>query len=206
MGGLGSGNYWHYGARNTVESCRRIDVRRWQREGYLTSFNWFGWQWTVDGKKVADIQVKTEEGKVTLIYRIRQGGGEWESIEEPITLDTTRGTYGGHRVWFRCPIVGCGRRVAILHLGDKYFACRHCYRLTYLSSRQGAWDRLSNQADKIRTRLGWEPGMVNPPGNKPKWMRWKTFERLIDKHNDFAGRSIQAMRMKFGELANEIFF
>ena len=44
---------------------------------------------------------------------------------------------------FICPAAGCGRRVAILYRGG-IFACRHCYRLAYASSREdagGLWPR-----------------------------------------------------------------
>ena len=199
MGGSGSGNWWnHSGGRRTVESCRRLDVRRWQREGYLTPGRWFSWQWTVDGERVANIDVKSEDGKVILSFRYREGGGEWESVDEPVYLETSPGTYGGHRVWFLCPALGCGRRVAFLHLGGKIFACRHCYRLAYSSSREPTWDRLSRQADKIRTRLGWEAGMLNGEGLKPKWMRWSTYNRLTAKHEEFARHSMRAIGMKYG--------
>jgi hypothetical protein len=42
--------------------------------------------------------------------------------------------------WFICPAVGCGRCVAILY-GGGIFACRHCYRLAYASSREEAGGR-----------------------------------------------------------------
>lgn len=199
MGGSGSGCRWHYGARDTVEDCRSIDVRRWKRGGMLTPGRWFNWQWSRNGEVVANINVRAEAGRVLLSYRIRQGGGDWESVEEPVTLDTTPGTYGGHRVWFRCPAVGCGRRVAILY-GGGIFACRHCYRLAYASTREDAGGRATRRADRLRARLGWEPGILNGEGGKPKWMRWRTFERLAAKHDDLVGQSMQAMMLKFGLL------
>jgi hypothetical protein len=42
---------------------------------------------------------------------------------------------------------------------------------------------------------GWNGG-----GEKPKWMRWRTFERLAAKHDALVGRSLQAMMLKFGGL------
>jgi hypothetical protein len=54
------------------------------------------------------------------------------------------------------------------------------------------------RADRLRVRLGWEPGILNGNGSKPKWMRWRTFERLAPKHDQLVGRSIQAMMLKFG--------
>lgn len=58
-----------------------------------------------------------------------------------IYLTTTPCTYGGERYWFVCPAVvngkSCNRRVGVLYkpkYGCPYFACRHCYNLTYESS------------------------------------------------------------------------
>jgi hypothetical protein len=68
-----------------------------------------------------------------------------------------------------------GRRVAILYAGG-IFACRCCYQLAYASSREDAGGRATRRADRLRARLGWEPGILNGEGGKPKWMRWRTFE------------------------------
>ena len=68
--------------------------------------------------------------------------------------------------------------------GGEVFACRHCYRLTYHSTRKDVWDRATRRADVIRTRLGWKPGSLKGMGSKPKWMRWGTFDRLVGEHDD----------------------
>jgi hypothetical protein len=51
---------------------------------------------------------------------------------------------------------------------------------------------------RLRARLGWEPGILNGGGGKPKWMRWRTFEQLAAKHDNLVGRSMQAMMLKLG--------
>jgi hypothetical protein len=50
----------------------------------------------------------------------------------------------------------------------------------------------------LRAQLGWEPGILNGEGGKPKWMRWRTFERLAAEHDAFVGASLAAMAMRFG--------
>jgi hypothetical protein len=50
---------------------------------------------------------------------------------------------------------------------------------------------------RLRARLGWEPGILNGEGDKPKWMRWRALERLAPKHDDLVGRSMQAMMLRF---------
>jgi hypothetical protein len=43
-----------------------------------------------------------------------------------------------------------------------------------------------------------EPGILNGGGEKPKWMRWRTFERLAAKHDAFVGESLARMALRFG--------
>ncbi|NMM29166.1 MAG: hypothetical protein HHJ12_18295 [Glaciimonas sp.] len=197
MGGLGSGRRYRYDAADCTDDYRRLDVRRWQRDGFLTPGRAFGWQWTRQGEIVASIQVRAETDRVILNYRHRSGGKEWKDEKYSVRLDWTACTYGGRRAWFLCPAVGCGLRVAILY-GGGIFACRHCHRLAYPSQRETDDDRATRQADKIRERLGWEPGILNGEGGKPKGMRWRTFRRLSVQHNIFVNESLAGAMRRFG--------
>ena len=178
MGGIGSGNWCRWSKRDTVEDCRSIDIRRWQREGLLMPGHWFGWQWTRDGETVASIGVCVEAGRVILNYRYRRDSEEWQDVEYPVRLDQTPCTYGGTRAWFLCPAVGCERRVAILYLSGRYFACRHCYRLAYASQQESQAQRAIRKAQKIRIKLGGSGSLDKPFPKKPKGMHWRTYERL----------------------------
>jgi len=204
MGGLGSGRHWHYGAKDTTCDYRSIDVRHWNREGLLVPGSAFGWQWSRNGEVVASIQIRAESGRVILTYRHRQNGGEWKDECYPVQLDWTPCNFGGERPWFLCPAVGCGKRVAILY-GGSIFACRHCHQLAYPSQRECAYDRTARQADKIRKKLGWEPGILNGRGwKKPKGMHWRTFERLTAKHNAFEQESLRGMESMLRKLNDSI--
>ena len=198
MGGVGSGRRWHYGAKDTTEGYRSIDVRRWKRDGLLTPGHAFGWQWSRHGEIFASIRVRTETDRVILTYRHRnRGEEEWQDESYPVYLDWTPCHLGGERPWFLCPARGCGRRVAILY-GGGIFACRHCYQLAYPSQREVAYDRAARQADKIRERLGWEQGILNPKGwEKPKGMHWRTFERLNKEHDRFVAISLAGIAARF---------
>lgn len=191
MGGFGSGRQ---GGKGTTNSYRVLDVRRLQRDGLLMPGRAFGWSWTRNGETVASIQVRTEADQVILMYSHRSGGGEWKREEYPVSLDWTPCNYGGRRAWFRCPAAGCGRRVALLYLGGAgIFACRHCHRLAYACERETADDRAARRADRIRERLGWDMGILNPPGWKPKGMHWRTFKRLESQHDAFVNASLAGM-------------
>ncbi|WP_171207841.1 MULTISPECIES: hypothetical protein [unclassified Ruegeria] len=188
MGGIGSGRLWQWSVKSTVEDYRSIDVRRWARAGLITPGNRFGWQWSIDGEKVASIQVQTSHGQVRLIYRSRDYGDEWESHDYPVRLLSQRCHYGGYREWFACPARGCGRRVAKLY-GGRIFACRHCHQLAYSSQREADFQRVQRRADKIRERLGWADDLDQMEGIKPKGMHWRTYHRLVEEMDDAEYRS-----------------
>lgn len=191
MGGPGSGNRWRSG-RAMVESFHRLDVRLLHRDGYLTPGRVFLWQWTSGGERTGCINLRVDDVCVVLRYRTRENGGEWKPVEYPVLIDRTRCTFGGSRLWFLCPARGCGRRVAVLY-GGAVFACRQCHRLGYESQSEDAASRALRRADKIRGRLDWGAGIANPPGTKPKWMRWKTYLRLCNEHDAHADRSTADM-------------
>jgi hypothetical protein len=66
------------------------------------------------------------------------------------------------------------------------------------SSREDASSRLGRRADRLRERLGWAPGILNAEGEKPKWMRWRTFERLTEQHDQLVAQSILALASRVG--------
>ena len=193
MGGYGSGRQW---GQATTSDMRRLDIRRLQRDGLLKPGRAFGWQWTRNGTEVASIQMRMELDRVILNYRSRSHGGEWQAMEYPVTLEWTPCHLGGRRAWFRCPARGCGRRVAIL-FGGSIFACRHCHKLAYPCQRETDDDRAARRADTIRRRLGWEPGILNGEGGKPRGMHWRTFERLRAEHDANANASLLGIARRF---------
>ncbi|MER2539480.1 MAG: hypothetical protein ABTQ26_09585 [Azonexus sp.] len=195
MGGFGSGH--GQGGKDTTSDMRALDIRRLQRDGLLTPGRWFMWKWSRNGEEVASIQIKTELDRVILNYRSRSNGGDWQPIEYPVHLEWTACHLGGRRAWFHCPAQGCGRRVAILY-GGTIFACRHCHRLAYASQRERADDRATRQADRIRDKLDWEPGILNGEGGKPKGMHWRTFDRLRAKHDVCVEASLAGMAQRLG--------
>ena len=204
MGGIGSGRHWYYGAKDTTDDYRSIDVRRWKRDGLLTPHQAFGWQWSRHGEVVASIRVRTEQGRVFLIYRHRRNGEEWQDENYPVYLDWTACNLGGQRPWFLCPAQGCGRRVAILYLGSSIFACRHCYQLAYQSQRETWDDRAARRADRIRDKLGWERGILNGNGWKPKGMHWGTFDLLTAQHDAFVQFSLAGMAARLNLLGESL--
>ncbi len=202
MGGFGSGRQ---GGKRTNDMLA-LDVRSINRAGRLTPGSWFTWQWTYNGEKTASIQLWVETDSVVLDYRNRSAhhnGGEWEPMKYAVLLDWTPCTLGGQRVWWRCPAVVCGRRVAVL-FGGRIFACRKCHALAYRSQRKAGDARSTRRADTIRRRLGWEAGILNGNGDKPKGMHWRTFERLQRDHDDHVNAALVGMSAKLGLLQGRL--
>lgn len=182
MGGMGSGRQWHYGAKDTTDVYRSIDVRHWKRIGLLKVDLDFRWDWLRNDEVIASIDVFTEKNRIIITYRHQTNGGNWQDESYPIYLDYTTNNFGGERPWFLCPARGCSRRVALLY-GGAIFACRHCHNLAYRSQRETSHERAVKRAGRIRDKLDWNTGQ------KPKGMHWKTFYRLEEKHNALVKKS-----------------
>ena len=100
-----------------------------------------------------------------------------------VDLTTTACNFGKHRYWFTCPY--CKGRKATLYLGNSGLACRKCYRLAYPVENKTRSDRAVYCAFKINDLLGFT-GDIDCLGDKPKGMHWKTFNRLIEKRDDYS--------------------
>lgn len=204
MGGSGSGRYERDGRADTTNDRLALDVRSLQRSGRLSFGQTYSVQWACSAEYYAAIQVQSEGDHLILRYRILGADGEWQPLEYAVRLEWTDCHFGGQRAWFRCPVQGCGRRVAILLYGGTVFACRHCQRLVYASQRETAQDRMRRRVDAIRLRLGWPPGIWNGEGDKPKGMHWSTFERLKAEHDFFAQQRLIGLAVRVGLLSRRL--
>jgi len=133
------------------------------------------------------IDLRSESDRLHQSYRVRTGCG-WEDVVETVRIVRTPCRFCGARPYFICPGlvngVTCRRRVAKLYGAGRYFLCRHCYHLAYASQSEAVWDRELRRADKIRHRLGGDPGAAAPFPQKPKGMRQRTYERLREQAFD----------------------
>src|SRR5262245_11227046 len=207
MGGIGSGRQCG-SERSTAEAARSIDANRLHRAGCLRA-GWIGgWQWTRDGERTASINLRAENDRLHMTYRARIGGADWEDVAETVRIVRVCCRFGGTRPYFICPGVvngiACGRRVAKLYGPGRYFLCRHCYRLAHASQREGAMDRALRRANRIRQRLGGEPGMAEPFPPKPKGMWRRTYERLHEKAFAAEMRADEAFALRAQRLLARI--
>lgn len=98
-----------------------------------------------------------------------------------VEIEWTFFAQGRQRAWYRCP--RCNNRMAILICTEVgLVGCRHCFHLIYRSQLEDAFGKACLQADKIRKKLGWPPGIANGLGQKPPKMRWTTYLQLKERY------------------------
>ena len=120
-----------------------------------------------------------------MVQCVRVAQCSWRSGSKPAAIPWLKAHGDPSPKWINTPGdshgVACKRRVRQLYAGSKYFACRHCYRLTYTSSRETRADRALRRNRKILGRLG-ETQYMFVPEEKPKGMHWKTYDQLLDNY------------------------
>jgi hypothetical protein len=97
-----------------------------------------------------------------------------------IALAWTPCRFGGGRWWFICPVRG--RYVAKLYLpcGGGRFLSGRAYGLGYACQREEPRDRATRRLRRIDRALGGgSDAQPDEPPEKPKWMRWRTYERKV---------------------------
>jgi hypothetical protein len=116
-------------------------------------------------------------------FRIAFGG-----FAQQITLISRPRHYGGRQWFFVCPVTGGLATVLWMPPGASRFSSRQAWggRAAYRSQFQDASDRAYLGKQRIKARLigdldpdDWEL----PP--KPKWMRWKTYNRYEEKFDSY---------------------
>jgi hypothetical protein len=179
---MGRPRSWY---RRTCDDCLAIDVREWSRSGRFLPPSSFTCLWAIGGRPAGSIRVQTDSDSVSLRYRVSSNDGEWNAVEQRISIEWTACPYGGRRPWFLCVNApggrNCARRVAKLYLKGQVFACRLCHRLTYASQSEDRLGRAIRCAQNIRTRLGKNAGLLGPFPARPKGMHRTTYWRLFHR-------------------------
>jgi len=118
-------------------------------------------------------------------FRIQIG-----QLDQRITLVSYPRRFGGRQWYFICPYMN--RRASVLWKppGARDFACRQRWRrqVAYASQFHGRDGRAHQGQAKIKSRLcsigGFDPDEWDLPP-KPKWMRWRTYNRTVEKFDRY---------------------
>ena len=92
----------------------------------------------------------------------------------------------------------------MLYAPGRYFACRDCGGLSYATQSEGAGDRASTKAGKLRKRMGWQAGILNGEGCKPKGMHWETFDALLDEYDGHFEIALANLFKRESEAADSV--
>jgi len=191
MGGYNSGRYAWCGV---VEQRKRLDIRQCARRGWLRMGTSGSYQWTQDGEPCGSVSYTVGGGALELRYTILSGENEGEAVRITIPIRRVPCRYGGERLYWACP--NCYRRCEVVVMASHahFWGCRVCLHLRYSSQGLDSSQRLQRRADAIYARLGDsdDQGLVN----KPKWMRWRTFHRLMDHADNLAGKADAAFALR----------
>lgn len=179
MGGIGSGSYYRWGSKVTMEACKRIDIRYMRKHGLLKPITHGSLSWNRGGEPCGNIGFTAFDDRLQLNYRYRPNDSEeWQPVEQTIYYDRTPCHYGNSRLWFLCP--HCHRRVAVLASIGSRFLCRHCGDFAYDSQNDHYVERLRCKRDKLANRI-FEDFNGDYGCTKKKGMHQRTFHQLREQ-------------------------
>ena len=151
--------------------------------GFCTAFR-MSWRNSDTNEQIAIAVVEAEMRQKHEGYlRIQM-----HDLEQTIILTPRARGFGGHQWYFMCPVEDRCCSVLWRPPGASEFRCRQGWgrRVAYTSQFLDPDNRAHRGKAKIKARLlgdcdpdEWEL----PP--KPKWMRWRTYNRLADRFNSY---------------------
>ena len=184
MGNSSSG--WYRGHRPRCEDQAIIDTAK---EAPLCWGFWMSKRWDWQGRSYyTDLRVDRAAGLtiatagLTIDYTGYDAAGRCGrivAVERASIVEQSVG-YGGIRRWICCP--GCGGRARILY-GAQRLRCRRCAGLRYRCQMLQPHDRAYRQAEKVARRCDPKACWGQRFPEKPKWMRWPTYDRLAEQHD-----------------------
>lgn len=132
--------------KTEADSLKKIQIWKLKKLGFLKDF-WAGGslRWTNSrseeiGSVGINVALSENERYLRIYYTQTDSDGNKKDFDYKIPITNTPCYFGGYRYWFICPWyangVYCGRRVGVLYKNGDYFACRHCYDLSYASKNQ----------------------------------------------------------------------
>ncbi len=153
---------WSYSDRKTVEECESVSTFSLNKKGLFardiqsTIISWTTRGGETRGSVGLQISMLKNDEHIRFQYtQTNRFSGQKTEFDYRVQLVSTPCYFGGHRWWFRCPVLVsggvCGRRVGVLYSGEKRFGCRHCYNLTYDIQKEG------HKFDKLFKSMGHDP-------------------------------------------------
>ena len=145
MGGYGSSRWKEYKKQLQVEDCFKLSLQV-LNPMLRKNVQWRKLIWTRNGRKIGEIECQFHNRNspyLQLVYTVTKPSDKKVNCDYQISLKTTKIPWGNFRYWFVCPNAQCQKRASVLYLTPDgiYFACRHCYRLSYRTKQDGYVDK-----------------------------------------------------------------
>jgi len=180
--------------RARLESGIKLDLNTLARRGFIqpgTATGPIGINWTdcYSGEVTASAIITADmSGPHEGWLRIQ--GIKADGLDQRIGLVARPRHFGGRQWYFICPYIG--RRAMVLWMppGARSFACRERWgrQVAYASQFLDPDNRAHRGQAKIKSRLcrigGFDPEEWDLPP-KPKWMRWRTYNRAVEKFDRY---------------------
>ncbi|HEX7325181.1 MAG TPA: hypothetical protein VF292_07490 [Rhodanobacteraceae bacterium] len=163
--------------------------------------------WKAGDEEMASVgyraELGTDSGTLALDYSATdRDSGQRKAVTCRIDLDTLPCHYGGGRWYMRCPYTH--RRALKLYKwpGIDLFCHREAIkpRPTYAIQRTSGDDRINTQRWALRRKLHDSITSLMDPPLKPKWMRWRTFQRYADRDAELDARGYPYLARMLGRL------
>jgi len=171
-----------------LESGLKLDLNKLRRQGLVSPGAKRGavirWTYTYTAEEIAKGAITSNmEGTYEGWLRI-----QLEDLDQTIILVAKPRHFGGYQWYFVCPAMN--RYVSVLWMppGAERFCSRQAWGkpVAYASQFAGPDNRAHIGQAKIKSRLNADPDPDNwnlPP--KPKWMRWRTYNRYVGKFDAY---------------------
>lgn len=162
MGGLGSGRWQAYDAKQLVEHARFLGLEDCKRAGLC--YGGSPCRGTMTWPDGWTSEFFFRRNTLTLIYTREPRGQSARPITVQVQIVATSPNYGGGRPWFACP--DCGRKCRKLYVAyNGYcFTCRLCAHLVHKSTRMES-ECLVDKIERFNVRQARAQAVVN---RKPK--------------------------------------
>jgi len=146
---------YYWSKKTEADGLKKIQIWWLKKYQYLEGWRSGSITWThswSDSKSSVGISVDMNNDSPNIRINYTQTDnqdGSKKDFDYKILLTTTPCFFGGKRYWFVCPWYTngryCGRTVGVLYKDGDYFACRHCYHLTYNSRNLGGISKIAGQ-------------------------------------------------------------
>jgi hypothetical protein len=175
--------------RACLQHGLKLDLNQLARQGLIrrgatTGPRFIRWTRSYIGEEIAGGWISADMlGEIEGSVRIRIG-----ELDQTIILIARRRHYGGQQWYFMCPAMNHPASVLWMPPGARRFASRQAWpgQVAYNSQFMTADERAHLGKSKIKSRL---IGVLDPDEwdlpPKPKWMRWKTYNRYVERFDAY---------------------